>query len=118
MQRPNLTVLQLRAAAGALSSLDAAAQLAAAALLLRGGFWAAAVALGFGGDWGLVGEVLGEVAALLRAGLALGDDDEVCACVRGQGFLGGCGLQEGMGLSWARADPEQLHRGPGPRQAR
>ena len=75
--RPALTVLQLQRAAGALAALEAPAQLAAAALLLRGGFWAAALMLDYGGERALAADALGGVAALLRAGLALEGDDEV-----------------------------------------
>jgi hypothetical protein len=82
VQKPRLTVLQLAAATQALRALDAAPQLAAAALLLRGGFWTAAAGLSYGGDWRLVGEVLGEMTSLLRAGLALGDDHQVGGCTR------------------------------------
>ncbi|GBG00052.1 hypothetical protein Rsub_12796 [Raphidocelis subcapitata] len=79
LHRPRLTPLQLRAATAALRGLDAAPQLAAAALLLRGGFWGAAMGLNYGGDLALASDALSEVAALLRAGLALDGDDEAAA---------------------------------------
>jgi hypothetical protein len=46
VQKPNLTLLQLQAAVGVLSDLATEEQLAAVALLLRGGFWMSALQVG------------------------------------------------------------------------
>jgi hypothetical protein len=47
VQKPNLTLLQLQGAVGVLSDLATEEQLAAVALLLRGGFWMSALQVGW-----------------------------------------------------------------------
>lgn len=76
--RPHLTLLQLERGVTALSELDTPAQLAAVALLLRGGFWVAAMQVAYA-DFGLLAAVLQEMRGLLVASnggtMADGDDD-------------------------------------------
>jgi hypothetical protein len=75
LSKPNLTLMQLQQGLVVLSELETQEQLAAVALMLRGGFWVAAMLISYG-DWGILAEVLQQMLLLVEAGLHL--DLQVC----------------------------------------
>ena len=68
--KPHLTLMQLQKGMVTLSELDTEQQLAAVGLMLRGGFWVAAMLISYA-DWGILAEVLQEMVLLVEAGMQL-----------------------------------------------
>ncbi len=77
--RPGLTLLQLQRALEALASVDAAAQLVVAALLLRHGFYMSAMRLAYE-DWEVLWQVLLEARALVSANIDEQNEEVSWAC--------------------------------------
>eukprot|EP00879_Flechtneria_rotunda_P019570 GHRR01020559.1.p1 GENE.GHRR01020559.1~~GHRR01020559.1.p1 ORF type:complete len:761 (+),score=310.92 GHRR01020559.1:214-2496(+) len=66
--KPNLTLMQLQRSIEAISQLESPFQLAATGVLLKGGFWTAAMQIAYA-DLTVLGEVLLEMQSIIETGL-------------------------------------------------